>query len=162
MSGSVSGRKVAATSFFALAVLSPAFAADPDLVITPNRTETPISRAGSAVTIITGEEIERMRGQSFVDVLRNVPGLDIYQNGGFGSQATVSLRGARDGQTLVMIDGIRAGDPSSTAGAVDSPFTISTASKFCVARNQHFTVLTLWVASSISSPKKDKASPRRL
>jgi vitamin B12 transporter len=119
MSGSVSGRKVAATSFFALAVLSPAFAADPDLVITPNRTETPISRAGSAVTIITGEEIERMRGQSFVDVLRNVPGLDIYQNGGFGSQATVSLRGARDGQTLVMIDGIRAGDPSSTAGAVD-------------------------------------------
>lgn len=119
MSGSVSGRKVAATSFFALSILSPAVAADPDLVITPNRTETPISRAGSAVTIVTGEEIERMRAQSFVDVLRMVPGVDIYQNGGLGSQASVSLRGARDGQTLVLIDGIRAGDPSSTSGAVD-------------------------------------------
>jgi len=119
MSGSVSGRKVAATSFFALAVLSPALAADPDLVITPNRTETPIARAGSAVTIIAGDEIERMRAQSFVDVLRNVPGLDIYQNGGLGTQSTVSLRGSRDGQTLVMIDGIRVGDPSSTSGAVD-------------------------------------------
>jgi vitamin B12 transporter len=120
MSGSVSGRKVAALSFFAFASLSPAFAADPDLVITPNRTETPIARAGSAVTIITGEEIEKSRAQSLVDVLRSVPGLDIYQSGGLGTQAILSLRGSRDGQTLLMVDGIRIGDPSSTSGSIDA------------------------------------------
>ena len=122
MSGSLIGRVFAAVLLPCVSVVpSPAQADDaiPDLVITATRTELDPARSGSAITVITGKDIERANAKSFADVLRTVPGLDIYESGGIGSLTSVSLRGAQDGQALVMIDGIRIGDPSATAGETD-------------------------------------------
>jgi len=54
-----------------------------------------------------------------VGVLQSVPGLYIHESGGLGSAANVSLRGATPGQTLVLVDGVRLSDPTSTDNAPD-------------------------------------------
>lgn len=88
-------------------------------VVSADRVEEPVARAASAVTVVTAAEIEKRAGTGLVDALRGAPGLDIYQSGGAGAQSYVYLRGAAPGQTLVLIDGVRIGDPTATDGAVD-------------------------------------------
>ncbi len=90
-----------------------------ETVVTPDRVEEPVSRTASSVTVISAAEIQKRGSKGFTDVLRGVPGLDIVETGGPGSQTSVFLRGSTPGQTLVLIDGIRIGDASSTDGSVD-------------------------------------------
>jgi vitamin B12 transporter len=91
----------------------------PLVVITPTRAPTPIDRVGSAVTLVDEEELRRATPLTVVDALRTVPGLDVTQAGGPGAVATVRLRGANSGHTLVLIDGVRANDPTSGSGEFD-------------------------------------------
>ena len=74
---------------------------------------------GASVSVIHARDIQKRGSLGFNDVLRGVPGLDVYSNGGPGAQTSVALRGSTPGQTLVLIDGIRIGDPTSTDGSVD-------------------------------------------
>jgi vitamin B12 transporter len=106
---------------FSIASISfqPVLAQPLDLVITPSRTEQSISRAGSAISVITREEIEKTSSRDLGDLLRNIPGLTITQNGGAGQTQTVRIRGGESRHTLVMIDGIRVNDPSSTGREFD-------------------------------------------
>ncbi len=90
-----------------------------DIVLTPGRSPQSIQRSGSAVTVISAEEIAKANPASPVDLLRSVPGLDISQAGGPGAAASVRLRGADTRHTLVLIDGIRVNDPSDVGGAFD-------------------------------------------
>ena len=89
------------------------------ITITANRSETAIQRTGSAITVVSAEEIRKTNPGSMVDALRSVPGLTINQTGGPGGTTTVSLRGANAGQTLVLVDGVRVNDPSSGSGEFD-------------------------------------------
>ncbi len=91
----------------------------PQITVTATRTEQPQSQSGSAITVVSAEEIAKYGSTGLGDVLRGVPGLDITQTGGVGSATSVSLRGSSPGQTLVLIDGVRIGDPSVTDGSVD-------------------------------------------
>ena len=91
----------------------------PDIVVTPSRTEEPIQRAGSAVTVITAEEIEQSSVRDVGDLLRRSPGLTVTQNGGPGQIQTVRMRGGESRHTLIMIDGIRVNDPSTTGREFD-------------------------------------------
>lgn len=91
-----------------------------DVTITANRMPTSIQRTGSAITIVSGEEIARTHPGSLADALRTVPGLDLSEGGGPGSTTTIRLRGANSGQTLVMIDGVRVNDPSGPSGEFDA------------------------------------------
>jgi vitamin B12 transporter len=91
----------------------------PELVVTASRTEQPIARAGSAVTVIRAEDIAAAGSKSVADVLRGAPGLDITEAGGPAGLSTLSLRGAQPGQVLVLIDGVKVGDPTSTTGEFD-------------------------------------------
>jgi vitamin B12 transporter len=114
-------RSFAAYSSVTLCLLTayPAIAEPLDLVITPSRTEQPISRAGSAISIISREQIEKASSQDIGDLLRIVPGLTVAQNGGPGQTQTVRIRGGESRHTLVMIDGIRVNDPASTGREFD-------------------------------------------
>lgn len=89
------------------------------VVVTATRTETPISQVGSAITMVTAEDIAARKVYSVADALRVVPGLDVMQSGGLGRNTSIFLRGAKSEHTLVLIDGIEMNDPSSTAGAFD-------------------------------------------
>jgi vitamin B12 transporter len=91
-----------------------------DVTVTANRVPTSIQRTGSAITVISADEIARTHPGSLVDALRAVPGLDLSEGGGPGSTTTIRLRGANSGQTLVMIDGVRINDPSGPSGEFDA------------------------------------------
>ncbi|MBZ6077258.1 TonB-dependent receptor plug domain-containing protein [Microvirga puerhi] len=91
----------------------------PDIVITATRTPQAISRAGSAISVITAEEIAKESPKNVANVLRRVPGLSLTETGGPGGTTVVRIRGAEARQTLVLIDGVRVNDPSSGAGEFD-------------------------------------------
>lgn len=90
-----------------------------DVVISANRTETPYYTIASSVSIITSEEISKKNYYSIVDVLREIPGLSIVQQGGPGKLSNVFMRGANSNHTLVLLDGIEMNDPSSPNNAFD-------------------------------------------
>ncbi|MBW2285530.1 MAG: TonB-dependent receptor [Deltaproteobacteria bacterium] len=86
-----------------------------EVVVTATRTETPLGKVGgSAVSVVTQEDIEAKKQSTVEEVLRAVPGLDVRSNGGPGTQTAISLRGAPSKNTLILIDGIMVNDPSST------------------------------------------------
>ncbi len=90
-----------------------------EMVVTATRIPTPLAQVASSVTVVTGDEIERRQERTLADVLRDVPGLSVTQLGGVGQQASVFARGANSNETLVLIDGIEANDPSAPNGAFD-------------------------------------------
>ncbi len=98
----------------------PALAAPPpEVVVSPYLMPTTISRAGSTISVLSRDEIEKSAAGSVAGLLRSVPGLIVTESGGAGATTTVSLRGAETQHTLVLIDGIRVGDPSAPRGDFD-------------------------------------------
>lgn len=91
----------------------------PLVVITADRNEDEIQRVGSAISVVTSEDIAKRNPTSLVEVLRQVPGLDITETGGPGATASVRIRGATAGQTLVLVDGVRVNDPAGAGGEFD-------------------------------------------
>ena len=90
-----------------------------ETVITADRKPEPISRTGSAISVVNSETLATSNPGSLVDALRTVPGLDITETGGPGGTTNIRLRGGNTGQTLVMIDGIRINDPTAASGDFD-------------------------------------------
>lgn len=91
----------------------------PVIVVTADRVAEPATQTGASITVIGAAEIEKTGAKGVADVLRSVPGVDVHETGGIGSAASVTIRGSTPGQTLVLIDGVPIGDPTSTDGAVD-------------------------------------------
>lgn len=108
-------------ALFCVLLLSPAgvfaepLTLDP-VVVTATRTSTPLSQIASSVTVITAEEIEAKQQPLVLDLLRSVPGVNILSYGTLGSTSTISLRGASNKHTLVLIDGIEFRDASTISG----------------------------------------------
>ncbi|MEO8557595.1 MAG: TonB-dependent receptor [Rhodospirillales bacterium] len=86
----------------------------PDTIVTATREETPIDQVPNAVTVIDRPTIEQRQYRSLSDILNDVPGLSVTTNGGFGKGSSVFIRGANANGTLVLIDGLRANDPSAS------------------------------------------------
>ena len=84
-----------------------------------NQTEAEI---GSSVSIITAEDLEKLDFDFVLDAVASAPGVTINQNGSYGGAASVRIRGASTGQTLVLIDGVPVGDPSLTDGSFNFAF----------------------------------------
>jgi vitamin B12 transporter len=81
------------------------------VVVTATASPEEIDEVGSAVTVVTREEIERNGWRTVQDVLRSVPGADVARSGGPGAQTSVFLRGANSTHTLVLVDGVRVNSP---------------------------------------------------
>lgn len=90
-----------------------------EVVVTATRLETPEKEIASSVTVITKEDIERMKKTTVLDVLQDVSGVTIIQNGPAGGTASVLLRGANSEHTLVMMDGVVLNDPISPSRSYD-------------------------------------------
>ena len=99
----------------------PAFAQEkaPDIVITPNKQPQSIQQIGSATTIITRDEIDKAGFKSVRDLLDGQPGLTFAESGGPGGLTSFYVRGTDTRHTLVLIDGMRINDPTTTAGEID-------------------------------------------
>ncbi|MDD3797892.1 MAG: TonB-dependent receptor [Novosphingobium sp.] len=102
-----------------LAVAQPAMAEDREIVVTATGLPQPIDQTGQAITVITREEIEQVQGTDVTRVLERLPGTTYTRNGPLGSLTLLGVRGAPAGQTLVLIDGVRANDPASANAEFD-------------------------------------------
>ena len=91
--------------------------ADETIVITANRTPQLLSSVLNSVEVLTQDDIQLSSAQSIGEVLNNINGLQLSQNGGPGQSATIFTRGTNAGHTLVVIDGQRIG--SATLGQVE-------------------------------------------
>ncbi len=70
----------------------------------------------SDVTLITSEELQSRHYRDVLDALRHHVGFFVTQNGGPGQSSGFFLGGMSSEHILVMIDGIRLNDPTSTKG----------------------------------------------
>lgn len=77
------------------------------VVVTATLSPEEESQVGSAVTVITRDDIERGGARTVLEALRLVPGLDVVRSGSDGAVTSVFLRGAGSGHTLVLVDGVR-------------------------------------------------------
>lgn len=90
-----------------------------EVVVTANKYETPVSRVASSVTIITAKEIELQQKSTVVEVLRDVPGLAVVEQGGPGKLTSIFMRGANSNFVLVLIDGVEINNPASPNNGFD-------------------------------------------
>ncbi|HSD09790.1 MAG TPA: TonB-dependent receptor, partial [Candidatus Binatia bacterium] len=87
------------------------------LVVSATRSPGRVAETAPAITVVTGEELERKQVPTVADALREMPGLTVNESGSQGSVVSVLIRGADADQVLVLIDGVRVN--STTAGAFD-------------------------------------------
>ena len=84
------------------------------VLVTATRAAQPAADVLTDHVVLTSEDILRSGAVTVVDLLQQQRGIEISRNGGAGSSASVFLRGAGSGQTVVLVDGVRIG--SSTSG----------------------------------------------
>src|ERR1700759_2421211 len=70
----------------------------------------------SNVSVIDAGAIAARDPASAVDLLRDLPGVFVQQSGGRGSVVSLFTRGAKPNLTLVLLDGVKANDPTNTRG----------------------------------------------
>ncbi|MCF6330014.1 MAG: TonB-dependent receptor [Sulfurimonas sp.] len=90
---------------------------EPIKVTSATKTLQSIEDVTSNVNVITTEEIKEKHYTTLREALSGIVGINYTSNGGLGSTTSIYLRGAGNNRTLVLVDGIRYQDPSSTSGA---------------------------------------------
>jgi len=122
------------TAIATLLLAVPAFAAeaptasDPDvggqagaasvdtIIVTATRSPQSADKIGSAVTVLNQQAIEAAQSPAVVEILATTPAVSFTRNGGPGTSTSLSIRGAEGQHTIVLIDGVKLNDPSSTQG----------------------------------------------
>jgi vitamin B12 transporter len=91
-----------------------------EVVVTATRTEAGLNQVGgTSLSVITAEELEARQVHSLAQALRTVPGVQFSSTGGMGASSKVFIRGADTKNTLLLIDGIEANDPSDPNRGAD-------------------------------------------
>ncbi len=90
-----------------VALAFPALAANDDetLVVTAAATEQSVKDAPASISVITQQDLQRKPVQNLKDVLRDVPGVQLTNEG--DNRKGVSIRGLDSSYTLILIDGKR-------------------------------------------------------
>lgn len=88
-----------------------------DIVVTGTR--LPMTSAGLAqnVTVIDHAEIQASHPSGIEDVLSRVTGIYVDQAGPAGGFMSMYLRGAENSHLLILLDGVRLNDPTTTRGS---------------------------------------------
>ncbi|MFN0264005.1 TonB-dependent receptor plug domain-containing protein [Tepidamorphus sp. 3E244] len=105
------GVSIAALALSAFPSVSEGATLLPDIIVGSSFEETPSERVGSAVTVVTSEDLRNQGVVLATEALRSLPGVSVSQSGPQGSLTQVRIRGAEANHTLVLIDGIEANRP---------------------------------------------------
>lgn len=90
------------------------------VVVTATRSETTIDRALADVTLIDAQAVREAGTATLPELLRSAGGIEISQTGGAGSLSGLFVRGTRNSQTVVLVDGIRMENPLSGGGLIEN------------------------------------------
>ncbi|HKQ99543.1 MAG TPA: TonB-dependent receptor [Pyrinomonadaceae bacterium] len=80
---------------------------------TPQRTD----EVSKAVTLVGEEQMEARREVTLSEALRGTPGLRVQQQGSYGAITSLRLRGQRNSDTAILLDGLRVRDASDLNGS---------------------------------------------
>lgn len=90
-----------------------------EVVVSATRIETPAKEIASSVTVISRRDLEKSKKTTVIEVLREVLGLAVIQNGGPGAASSAFLRGANSEHVLIMLDGVELNDPINPSRSCD-------------------------------------------
>jgi vitamin B12 transporter len=90
-----------------------------EIVVSATRIETPAKEIASSITVITRLDLERSKKSTLLDLLQDVLGTAIIQNGGKGSASSTLLRGSNSEHVLIMLDGVELNDPMNPSRSYD-------------------------------------------
>jgi vitamin B12 transporter len=79
----------------------------PAVLVTASRTSESVNDTLWSSTVITRADIEARQPSSMLELLSDVPGINIANNGGLGKLSSVFIRGAESNHTLLLVDGVR-------------------------------------------------------
>ena len=91
-----------------------------EVVVTATKFETNTKNVGEIIYTITQETIKNNAGKTISDLLNEIPGVEI--NGNFstkGQNLGYYIRGGRNRQVAILINGVAVNDPSSFNGDFD-------------------------------------------
>ena len=77
------------------------------VVVTAAGTAQRIDEVSKAVSVLDDQSIEARRELTLAESLRGTPGIRIQQQGSIGALTTVRLRGLRNFDTAILLDGLR-------------------------------------------------------
>ena len=96
---------------------SHAVAADADsIVVTATRAPLTLDEIPASITALDKAAIDRAQDIGVTELLLRTPGISIARNGGYGTSTSLRIRGAESDHSVVVIDGVKLNDPSSTGG----------------------------------------------
>lgn len=87
------------------------------VTVTATRVPTPVDDVAAGVTVLDAATMQQQGDLTLADALTNLPGMDMVQSGGPGSDASLFIRGADSDQVQVLMDGVPVNDPSGPGGA---------------------------------------------
>lgn len=105
-----------------LFLASPALAdeapdADADsILVTATRIPTSGDQMAMSFTVLDRADIDRAQDFDVGTLVARTPSISLTRNGGYGTATQLRIRGAETDQTVVVIDGVKLNDPSSTGG----------------------------------------------
>jgi vitamin B12 transporter len=95
------------------------------LIVTATRTPISVDDALAAVEVIDRAEIDASGAHSLPELLRGRAGITLVNQGGLGKLSTLFMRGTESDHTLVLVDGVRIGSPTSgLASLQDIPLAL--------------------------------------
>ncbi len=84
-----------------------------EVVVTGTKFDLPIEKSGKFILRLSEQQLREQPGRNFSDLLNNLAGIQVDGNFGTpGSNLNYYVRGARNRQTLILVDGIPMNDPS--------------------------------------------------
>ena len=114
----------------------------PETVISASKVEESTDKVSRSVTVISREQIEQSTFSSLSELLSQQAGIYIVGTGQTpGSLQRIFLRGANSDHSLILIDGVRISDPSSTDNAVNlAEISLSNIERIEIIRGAHSTL----------------------
>jgi len=88
-----------------------------NVVVTATGTAQRIDEISKAVSVLDDQSIEARRELTLAESLRGTPGIRVQQQGSIGALTSVRLRGLRNFDTAILLDGLRVRDASDINGS---------------------------------------------
>ena len=84
-----------------------------EVVVSSPRIELSLDQQSRSVTTITAKEIQESGATTLIDVLSDVPGIELRSRGAQDVQSDIYIRGGGFDQVLLLIDGIKVDNPQT-------------------------------------------------
>lgn len=91
-----------------------------EVVVTDSKFNLKRENSGKVITKITQQELQRLQGKSIAEIINSTAGIEINgTRSNAGQNLNYYIRGGRNRQVLILIDGIAVTDPSQIANDYD-------------------------------------------